>query len=335
MSTLNATNLNQANNRWQNIPEELRNLNQWCVANSNKAPLYLTANDKLVNASVNKPETWMSFDMASRVAMQHNLYIGFVLTANDEYACIDLDVINEQSQQAKGQPINSSFWTKPEELERYNRLLEFFNSYSEVSISGRGAHIWIKGTLPKGCRRDGVECYSSQRFIICTGNAFLNVAIANRQEQLEQLVLEMNAHESPVDASSFKLVEVAPVESDSVIWRRACNARNNTKFKALCNGNWSELGYKSQSEADFALMSMLALYSKSDEQCRRLFRKTGLGQRSKATVNNIHLDRMLTKIRARDQMQLEHGRQIAAALLANYKQKQEQAKRLNGNEGSN
>lgn len=334
MSTINTTNLNQAHNQWHNIPQELRNLNQWCVAGLNKIPLYLTANNKLVNASVNKPETWMSFDLACHIAMEHNLYIGFVLS-DDEHSCIDLDVVNEQTQQAKGQPINPDLWTKPEEFRRYRNIVETFNSYSELSISGIGAHIWVKGMLPKGYRRDGVECYSHQRFMLCTGNVFRNVPIESRQEQLEQLALEMNAHEASVDTYSFKLIEIAPIESDSVIWGRACNARNNTKFKALCAGKWQQLGYKSQSEADLALMSMFALYSKSNEQCRRLFRKTVLGQRPKAILNNTHLDRMLTKIRARDHMQLEHGNQLAETLLANFKQKQKQDKKLNGNEGSN
>lgn len=334
MSTINTTNLNQAHNQWHNIPQELRNLNQWCVAGLNKIPLHLTANNKLVNASVNKPETWMSFDLACHIAMEHNLYIGFVLS-DDEHSCIDLDVINEQSQQAKGQPINPDLWTTQGELERYNRILESFASYSEVSVSGLGAHIWLKGKLPKGYRRDGVECYSSQRFIICTGNAFRNVPIESRQEQLEQLVLEMGANKASLYTPCFELVEVAPVESDSVIWVRACNAKNGAKFKALCEGLWWQLGYPSQSEADYALMSMLAFYSLSNKQCRKMFRQTKLGQRVKATNSNsnIYFDRMLLKIRTQRQAQAEHENRLAEALLANFKQKQ--AQQLNGNEGSN
>ena len=63
----------------------------------------------------------------------------------------------------------------------------------------------------------------------------------------------------------------------------AKNAVNGTKFSALMDGYWRELGYPSQSEADAALLALLAFYTKDKEQLARLFSTSKLYRENKWT----------------------------------------------------
>ena len=86
--------------------------------------------------------------------------------------------------------------------------------------------------------------------------------------------------------------------TDMQLIETGLTASNGDKFRALCRGEWRELGYPSQSEADLSLMSMLAFYSRDDEQCIRVFKLTELGKREKSQRTD-YLARTLRSIRRR------------------------------------
>lgn len=292
------------------LPEELRQTPQWCIAGPDKEP-YTAAPNGVYRASVQRPSDWKNFEQALSDARSiPDARLGFVIHESDPFTCIDLDVKGPHNK-----PDEPHLWTTPEQIQRFQSIVAAFDSYTERSTSGYGLHVWVRGRIGRGCKRDGVEVYSQERFMICTGDVYLDLPIRERQDLLDQLVAEMR---TPEEKAAQELVEIEPEYSDIEIFDIASNAANKEKFDKLCRGDWQN-DYPSQSEADLALMSMFTFYSKSNEQCRRLFRCTALGQREKAVKNNRYLDDTLRRIRYRqagEERRDEIGRDMAAALVA-------------------
>ena len=248
------------------IPEELKQLNQWLVwrieiVNDKKTKVpYNPHNGKL--ASVIDPATWGTFKEALKCLQTAGIYsgIGLVETKNDPYTCIDLDDTHGDL----------------EAQERQVKVYKEFDSYTERSWSGKGAHVWIKGAIPKGRRKLFIEVYSSERFMAMTGDVVNDKPIEERQDKLNILWEGMQpANENVV------CVESGPeTQTDEQIIEIASNAANSDVFNPLLAGDFS--AYPSQSEADFAFINIIAYYTDNEAQIIRIFKASKLGQRKKA-----------------------------------------------------
>lgn len=266
------------------IPSELRVLRQWVCwryqdavdANGNPKKTKIPVQPSGTVASVTDPTTWVDFNIAVDACKKFD-GIGFVLVRGGGYTIIDLDNKPEKPATA-------------EQLARHTKIYEAFDSYAERSVSGTGVHIVVKGSLPAGVHRDNVEAYSDGRYMAFTGDILRDSPIKDYQPLLMQLYGEMKP------AETAHLVETESILDDVEIVDMAMRAANADKFNALCAGDMT--GYPSQSEADFALLSILAFYTQANEQVRRIFRMTALGKREKAVKNNTYLDFALGKIRA-------------------------------------
>lgn len=281
---------------WANLPSELRALKAWCIAGPDKRPLTTAG----TGASVTNPDTWVDFHSACMVAreMGQGYGIGFVLAAGQGLACIDLDVKDD---------------TPQDQIDRYQHIITSFATYTERSRSGLGVHIWVLGQVGSGCRREGVEVYSQERFIICTGDAIDLRPVQNRQELLELLVADIRGAQA---VSRVDLVETGEHRSDEEVWRMATNAGNADKFMNLWKGDWVAQGYPSQSEADLSLLSILCFYSKSNSQVRRMFRASELGKREKAARDDKYIDRSLSMIRGREEREAKLTDAVKAGSVA-------------------
>ena len=157
---------------YANIPEELRRLNQWVCANEgSKVPMQ--ANRPYAASSTN-PDTWASFEDALwAVENGYYDYLGFVFNDNGIVG-IDLDdaIVNG--------------FLSPLAAEIY----ALCGSYSEISKSGTGLHIFVKGDIPFKGKNNlaGVEMYKTARFFIMTGNMTGIQYVATNQAGLDVIV---------------------------------------------------------------------------------------------------------------------------------------------------
>lgn len=300
----------------ERLPEELRWARQWCITGiagpDDKAP-YSVKSGALYHASVTDPSQWLDFEEAVSWALRfEGAGIGYVLHEQDPYSCIDLDVKDKDNEE------NPEKWSTQQDLDRYWRICKELDSYTELSRSGKGLHIWVRGKIGAGKRRQGVEIYSRERFIICTGNIINNKQIEERQELLTKFVDDILQLERLNGEIIDPLEDQEATSDDAIVFERALNASNADKFVELCKGDWKGLDYPSQSEADLALMSMFTFYSRSNEQCKRLFRMTELGKREKAVKNDRYLDTTIEQIRkrqAREEKIQSDGEGMARALV--------------------
>lgn len=115
-------------------------------------------------------------------------------------------------------------------------------------------------------------------------------------------------------------------QEDAAIFEIAKNAENGDKFLALWQGKWQDLGYPSQSEADFALYDILAYYTKNAAQIRRMFMTSELGNRPKALRDEYH-NYMLRRAFDRDIPPVDFdGMEIAAKIALDKHKAKEQEK---------
>lgn len=254
---------------YSKVPAELKVRVQWVVASDDKIPRQTNSKP----ASVADPSTWTTFEAAVAAGYPH---IGYVFSKDDPYCGVDLDA-----------PLNE------EQTERHRKIFSFLPSYAEASQSGKGAHIFVKASVPFGVRRDRIELYSEGRYFIVTGKVIVDLPITDHQGVITTLHQEMSSSAG----RAVELEELPQLVDDAALMKMASTAKNSEKFNRLYRGDIT--GYSSQSEADYALLDMLAFYSSSNEQVRRLFRDSALGSRDKATRDDIYIDRSLGKLRSK------------------------------------
>lgn len=287
-------------NLWANIPEELKERAQWVVADKNKTPYQCNGR----KASPTDPSTWTDFNTACAYAKQHHFNIGYVLSANDPFTCIDLDIKTD---------------TPQEQFDRASSIIKTFNSYTEYSQSGKGFHIWVYGNIGKGLRRDNVEIYSQERFIVCTGNTLKSEPIKYKKDILDNMVSQLQDEKEKFEP----LPDRPEIETDDSIMEKAWNAGNKEKFQALWFAdldNDSEAIGLDHSQADLSLIQMLAFYTNNNDQLIRLWHKSNLGKRKKAKRED-YIESTIRKARqnqAHDEYEAQIGKKIADNLLARY-----------------
>ena len=172
--------------RYDNIPQELRVLKQWVCANEgSKVPMQAT---RPFPASSTDLTTWSSFEEAvCAVEAGHYDYIGFVFNDN---GIVGIDLDDSVSYTEVSSLIQGEYMRYPVVSNLALEITRMCSSYTEVSKSGTGIHIFVKGDIPfKGKNNlKGLEIYKTARFFIMTGDTFGSYPMTDRQSALDFIV---------------------------------------------------------------------------------------------------------------------------------------------------
>ncbi|MBY0262108.1 MAG: hypothetical protein K2Q20_07170 [Phycisphaerales bacterium] len=257
------------------IPAALRERDQWVCwryeeknGKRTKVPINPRTGRR---ASVTTPSDWTSFDKAVAGSnVQDCDGVGFVFTADDPFCGIDLDGCIDEA----GMIVPAA-----------REIVDSFNSYTEVSPSGRGVKMFIRASKPEGsgCRSKAIagfketEVYDRDRFFTVTGRRLpgTHLEVAARQAELEGLSARLWRTAKPARLSPA--TGGAGFEGDDEqLVGLAKNAMNGAGFAALWAGDASRHG-DDRSAADLALCNHLAFWTGRDaERMDRLFRVSGL-----------------------------------------------------------
>lgn len=208
-------------------------------------------------ASSTDSATWADFATAVRASGGYS-GPGFVLTLAAGIVGVDLDhcvrdgVIDEWAQV----------------------IVDSLASYTELSPSGTGLHIFVYGKLPPGGRKRGqVEAYDSARFLTVTGHHLPGTPSTIETRELAGFHARyFGPQPTPVQSAPGR---TPPHVDTSGLLARAFKAVNGESIRRLFEGDTS--GYPSKSEADLALCSHLAFYARGDgHTVDELFRSSAL-----------------------------------------------------------
>jgi hypothetical protein len=265
------------------IPAELRALPQWVTwkwernekGRWTKVPYQVNGRYK---ASTTERKTWGTFAEAlATVQAGRADGVGFVFTSDDAYFGADIDDLRN--------PETGELTAEAQ------AIIGAFATYTDVSPTETGVKLVGIGTVPTGGNKTGnFEAYHSVKFFTLTGHrvegtpaeirecqaaldSFHKTYIVDARKEAESTTLNGKSEESHWRAKASGGGDLA---DDGALLAKARGAKNGYLFTALYDlGDTSR--YASESEADLALVSLLAFYTGPDpDRIDRLFRGSRL-----------------------------------------------------------
>lgn len=253
---------------------ELRDLDQWVgwryENRDGTAPTKILYDPKALSrkASSTDRSTWASFQLAMSkltAAAAHPLVksldgVGFVFTADDPYVGLDLDhcvvdgVVHPAAQ----------------------AIIDKLASWWELSPSGTGVHVIVRGHLPDGVGNRGIgewggsiEVYEQGRYFTMNGGG--QGEIAERSEQLAELAAQyLSRATAPVERGDWDY----PGTDDELI----DELRGDPWAREMFDGTKRPADW---STADFGLVSRIAELTGDPVRIERVWAASALSKRDK------------------------------------------------------
>ncbi len=301
----------------QDVPACLKNLPRWI-----RWKLELNKDGKLTKvpyqvngckASSTDQSTWTDFQTAMTGAIINaEQGVGFVVNGDGIFG-IDLD---------------GCYNLKTGKIAEWaERIIDACESYTEYTPSGTGLRVWVRGTLPPGARvfnldpavgygdKVKIEVFETTRYFTVTGDAYYEACdvVEIDANKIYQMLHDIRA-QHPVPVSEKSATSAIDGDSVPIVYAPGSNLRTD-KYTIFTTGRvWKDgsgfhvsnghgtVTYPSQSEADLAFATVLALFhdrdvNKMDEDFRKsaLYRekweredyRENTFQKALATANKI------------------------------------------------
>lgn len=286
---------------FEGIPSELRGLKQWVVwKHGIKGP-----NDRpIFNPLTRKPAsstnllTWGTLEQA-KAAYETGYYhgVGFVLTGG--IICVDLDHC-----------VNYAGYLD----ELASDAVSWLESYAEISQSGTGVHIFLRGHIPGDKKKvPGIEVYETSRYISVTGKRLDGVplGVQDSQEMLDIFYQDhfQQSTRMPRPSGARPIILFGPERTDEEAIAAMLARKNAWKVRPLFEGDlqgsvWRGVFKKDKppygpdySRYDLQLVQFLWYASGyRKEQTDRLFRLSGLMREKWDQGNPTYGERTIAKV---------------------------------------
>lgn len=239
---------------------------------------------KVPHGSSTDPNTWCVFD-----AIIDKSKAGIVFTSNRQLLGIDIDHC------VSGKSIVHE---KKQEIEA---LLKAADTYTEISPSGEGLHLFLEiqeeeGFTPLVNKKAPFELYTTGRYFTFTGNSQKNKPIRRVSVEEVKDILSVCGYpwgkDKKIEKKTITKTQAVSMEDEDVL-QRMFSSKNGEKFKAVYNGDISEYG-GDDSSADMAFCSTLAFWTGKDAvQMDRIWMNSPVGAREKTQNRKEYRDRTI------------------------------------------
>ncbi|MDD3531025.1 MAG: AAA family ATPase [Candidatus Pacebacteria bacterium] len=228
--------------------------------------------------------TWSTYAEVSRISSN----VGIIFTEDQRLLGIDIDHVVEDG-------------VVSDDIQRF---IDAAETYTEISPSGTGLHLFLAVTEPLSLtkhKKAPYELYTSKRFFTVTRNEFTDspVRTVTPEEALRLLAIigypwNKDEPEAPAAVLGGGVRPPAlPPMADEELLEKMFASKNGHTIRALYRGDISSYE-NDDSRADMALCAHLAYWTHNDgAQMERIWLASGLGQREKTQGRKDYRERTI------------------------------------------
>jgi putative DNA primase/helicase len=264
-----------------NLPQELRDKKIWTLwqletrpgsDKPTKVPYSPRLDGTIGPASSINPDTWATFeDVCTALQTKTDgIDCGIGCFNDGTYAFIDLDDCIDADGSIEP-------WA--------STLIERIDTYCELSPSGRGAHLFLRGSIPGDGRKiNGIEMYCRARYFTVTGNPITTRSMRGASpDELETLRGEIAAdtlrpYQKTGPARAARTGSAANIASSGgiVLYKPLTTAEREEKLNRALANDLSDYGDDRSAAVHGTLQVLARKYDGDEEAIREAFEASEL-----------------------------------------------------------